>query len=534
IKEILDLHIDEEMEKHGISFGISELEAEEVVNFIIKYGVIHGASDIHLELDREGAQLRYRFDGVLKKCAIPWVNKKLKEILGAIVSRIKVMARLDIAEKRLPQDGVIRLTFRDPQTKAVFDLDFRVATCKGIIGENMVMRILDSRKANVGLDKLSHSVHVMEPFKKMLKSSAGMILVCGPTGSGKTSTLYAALQHINNPGVKIITAEDPIEYSLPGLMQTQTLHKIGLTFSRLLRSFLRLDPDVILVGETRDDETARIGFDAAQTGHLLLSTLHTNTAVGAITRLLDLNIERGQMAASLMGALAQRLVRRSCNNCKVRYTPGPEEWDIVFPSYPSHLPFYKGEGCKECGFSGYKGRVLISEIFVMNQDVAQALVKGAEEEEIRQIAVKAGMKTMLDDGLMKLEHTTLEELIRSVPFEVIKQFKREREAEAGIELHEAEVKAATDAHSDKTKRQTFKITDPKHEIASMRLIKDLYEQMKQQGGNSDYKVDWPLFKEFITDNFNKINKKYGCKSVIFNIEKAGSRVEIAAYPDIAH
>ncbi len=250
-----------------------------------------------------------------------------------------------------------------------------------------------------------------------------MVLVTGPTGSGKTSTLYGALQFIYNPGIKIVTAEDPIEYSIPGIMQTQIHSKINLTFARLLRSFLRSDPDVILVGEMRDEETANIGFDAVQTGHLLLSTLHTNDAVGAISRLRGLNVDPNQIASGLMGVLAQRLLRRICTSCSTKYIPTKEEWSLLFNSYPSDFIFYTAKGCELCDFTGYNGRTLISEFFVMNEDIVRALITDAGEKEIKRIAINGGMKTMLDDAILKLDQTTLSEIIRIVHHEMIKEFK---------------------------------------------------------------------------------------------------------------
>ncbi|MFH2066209.1 MAG: ATPase, T2SS/T4P/T4SS family [Pseudomonadota bacterium] len=404
-------------------YGTSTIEAEEVVNFIIKYGIVNNASDIHIEQNRKKPRIRYRIDGILQTLKLAWLDERINEMIGAIISRIKVISNLDIAERRMPQDGVFRVNYYDREKKQTFDLDFRVATCPAIIGENVTLRILDSRNADVGLEYLNHSAHVLEPFKATLKSSAGMVLVSGPTGSGKTSTLYGALMHINHPGVKIITAEDPIEYSFPDIMQTQINPKISLTFAKLLRSFLRFDPDIILVGEMRDKETASIGFDAALTGHLLLSTIHTNDAVSAVTRLLDLGIEYNQMASSLMAVLAQRLVRTICPVCKKEYTPKKEEWVLLFEKYPEHLTFYTGEGCEECKFTGYKGRTLISEIFVVDRNISLAMNRGESENEIRRIALKGGMKTMLDDGIMKLDQTTLDELIRVVPHEMLKEFK---------------------------------------------------------------------------------------------------------------
>ncbi|MCP4672664.1 MAG: Flp pilus assembly complex ATPase component, partial [Desulfobacula sp.] len=246
----------------------TETEIKKIVDYIINYGISNGASDIHFEQDRKGVTLRYRIDGICQEPSIPWLKDKLKNKPEAVISRIKVMSNLDIAERRFPQDGVFRASYKE--NNRTFDLDFRVAICPAIVGENITIRILDSRKVGLGLNNLNHSKHVLAPLRQMFKSSAGLILVSGPTGSGKSSTLYAALQYISGPKIKIITAEDPIEYSFPGIMQTQINSKIDLTFARLLRSFLRLDPDVILVGEIRDKETAVISFDAAQTGHLLL------------------------------------------------------------------------------------------------------------------------------------------------------------------------------------------------------------------------------------------------------------------------
>jgi len=370
-------------------YGISDMEAEEVVNFIIKYGIVNNASDIHIEQDRQAARLRYRMDGVLQTLKLKWLDEKLQEMVAAIISRIKVMSNLDITERRIPQDGVFRVNYFDKEKRQRFDLDFRVATCPAIVGENISIRILDSRKANVGMNRLGHSSHVLDPLMQLLKSSAGMVLVSGPTGSGKSSTLYSILQYIYHPGIKIITAEDPIEYSFPGIMQTQIKPKINLTFARLLRSFLRLDPDVILVGEMRDEETAKIGFDAAQTGHLLLSTIHTNDSFSAISRLLDLGVEHNQMASSLMCVLAQRLVRRICNSCREKYTPEESEWEILFEKFPADLRFYKGKGCDSCDYTGYNGRALISELMVVDRDVAQVLNKGGVKMKQKKCCSKA-------------------------------------------------------------------------------------------------------------------------------------------------
>jgi len=356
-----------------------------------------------------------------------------------------------------------------------------------------------------------------------------MILVSGPTGSGKSSTLYAALQYLHNPGIKIITAEDPIEYSVPGIMQTQINPKIDLTFSKLLRSFLRLDPDVILVGEMRDEETAKIGFDAAQTGHLLLSTLHTNDAISSITRLLDLGIEYGQIASSLMCVLAQRLVRRICPSCIQEYVPDEDEWGVLFERYPAQLNFHRGQGCEVCNYTGYKGRTLISEIFVVDNEIAQALMRGLNEDEIRKLAVESGMRTMLEDGLTKLSETTLTEIIRVVTHDMIKEYRSRTSAQKTADSLIEQFDNDGDLQAD-TVSVSFDLTNPERDKATLDLMQSKYESFLGYDDGSAGTVDMSYFKDFIVANFNQICARYGCRKVTFNIENKNGKTGISAVP----
>jgi len=522
-----------EQEKDGGAYGSKDIEAEEIVNFIVKYGIINNASDIHVEQDRAGVKLRYRIDGVLRESNIKWLRIKLREKIGAIVSRIKVMSKLDIAERRMPQDGVFRMNYYDKEEGKKFDLDFRVATCRASVGENVTIRILDSRKANIGLENLNHSPYVLDPFKTLLKSSAGMILVAGPTGSGKSSTLYAALHYVYNPGIKIITAEDPIEYNFPGIMQTQVNYKINLTFARLLRSFLRLDPDVILIGEVRDNETASIGFDAAQTGHLLLSTIHTNDAVGAIPRLLDLDIEYGQISSSLMCVLAQRLVRRTCPSCSEEYIPEESEWGHLFKKYPGHLRFYRAKGCEACSFIGFKGRTLLSEIFVINGEIVEALNKGHKEDDIKRIAIECGMKTMIEDGLLKLNQTTLSEILRVLPYEMIKSFRSRDAFQEDADFLIDQLLSGEAPLPEQEISSTYEIFNPETERATIDLMKSKFDHLSSNGGNQPALLDSKLFREFIIDSFSDISNQYQCKSITFQVTKNQDSgiAEISAVPN---
>jgi type II secretory ATPase GspE/PulE/Tfp pilus assembly ATPase PilB-like protein len=503
----------------------NDMLADQVVNFIIRYGITKGASDIHIEQDRQGARLRYRTDGICKEIDVDWLNEKLQEMPNAIISRIKVLSNLDIAERRLPQDGVFRVNYYDPTQDRRYDLDFRVATCPAIVGENVTIRILDSRKAKVGLENLNHSLHVIGPLKRLFKSSAGMILVSGPTGSGKSSTLYAALRYIYHPGIKIITAEDPIEYSFPGIMQTQVKPKIGLNFVRLLRSFLRLDPDVILVGEIRDNETAQIAFDAAQTGHLMLSTLHTNDAVSAVSRLLDLDIEHNQIASSLIGVLAQRLVRKICETCKHPYHPPEEEWRLFFQRYPEHLKFYKGLGCKNCGYTGYKDRTLISELFEINREIALALSRGISETELKRLALAGGMKTMIDDGMLKLDQITLAEMIRVVPIEMIKEFASRNQDPATCSAVQADRMPPSYCESVQ-----LQIDDPQAQSAVIDVLFARYQAMRTNTGQPPIPPDAALFRRFIAQSHERVARRYHCHSVRFEFTARDRNVTIMAAP----
>lgn len=509
--DFMKIEFDEDYDAgNKVDYDGQNVQTEEIVNYIIKTGIKEGASDIHIEQDREGATLRYRVDGVMKIHNPPWLEQSFKEGIAAITSRIKVISNLDIAEKRLPQGGVFRICYFDKRAHKKYDLDFRVATCPAIAGENITIRILDSRKGNVDLDLQGHHPHVLEPFKKYLQASAGLILVTGPTGSGKSSTLYGALQHIYDPMLKIITAEDPIEYSFAGIMQTQVNLKIDLTFARLMRSFLRLDPDVIFVGEIRDAETATIAFDAAQTGHLVLSTLHTNDSISAINRLLDLNIDRSQIAASLSCIMAQRLVRKICPACINEYKPRKKEWNLIFQNNPKNIQFFQGTGCPTCDNTGYKGRTLLSEIFTMEN--THPIQQGASVTEIKQIAIAAGMQTMLNDGLQKLSSTTINEICRVLPFDMLEQFRKKQNLDKTREISSKE----------------FWLENPDSESTIIQAMHTHHSKLTENTPAAS--IDFDLFKQFITTSYHEITTIHHCELVQFLLSAEGGQVKISASP----
>lgn len=375
------------------------------VNLLVNDAHDAGASDIHLEATRGGLSARFRLDGVL--VAAP---ESPAELHHAIVSRIKLLAELDIAERRRPQDGRIRVRLEQRE------LDLRVSTVPTMFGESVVLRLLDRGGRPVALGELGMSADVLAQVERLASRPHGMLLVTGPTGSGKTTTLYAALQRRDTAAEKIITVEDPVEYQLPGITQVPVHRQAGVSFGSALRSILRQDPDVVMVGEMRDAETAEIAVQAAMTGHLVVSTLHTNDAIGAIPRLLDLGVPEYLVAATVEGVLAQRLVRRICDGCREEYRPSAEQVASLARRPVRRTTLWRGVGCAQCRDTGYRGRVGIYELLVMTDDVKDAVVRRASRAELRAIAEQAGMRVLRADGWAKVEAgiTTVEEVLRVV------------------------------------------------------------------------------------------------------------------------
>jgi type IV pilus assembly protein PilB len=383
----------------------------QLANRIIEDAYFSGTSDIHIEPQEKEIIVRNRIDGVChEKLRLP------KKVGPALVARLKIMCNLDISERRLPQDG--RIVFKQ-YTKKNLDLDLRVSTAPLNHGEGVVMRILDKQKTTLPLPALGFSEENLSKYRECIRQPYGMILHCGPTGSGKSMTLYSALNEINTPDIVIRTAEDPIEYTLPGLNQMQMHRQIGLTFAAALRAFLRQDPDIILVGEIRDKETAGIAVEAALTGHLLISTLHTNDAPTTVARLTEMGVEPFMVSSSLLCVCAQRLMRRVCKQCRQQFDPQGREKEILEKALGWSGPIFKAnpKGCPKCGGSGYKGRVGIHELMVTNEELVEGINKELEAAELKKIAMRGGMKTLHQDSMLKVKEgvTTIEEAIANVP-----------------------------------------------------------------------------------------------------------------------
>ena len=408
VSDLADLVGDEVAEEDlsKVEAAVEEAPIVKLVNTLISRAVNERASDLHIEPGERDLRVRFRIDGVLHE-----IMSTPRSVSGAVVSRLKIMADLDIAERRVPQDGRVSLRVAGRQ------IDLRVATLPTIYGEKVVLRILDKEDAVLDLKALGFLPYSMARFEKSYTKPYGAILVTGPTGSGKTTTLYSALNILNHPDRHIITVEDPVEYRLPGVVQVQVNRKAGLQFATVLKSILRSDPDVVLVGEVRDTETAKIAVEAALTGHLVLTTLHTNDAASSVNRLVDMGVEPYLVASALDSILAQRLARRLCDRCKESKPASPEiitQMGLDPESGPVTL--YQAVGCKSCSDTGYRGRVSINEVLLVSEEIQRMAVERRPSDEIKHLAVEQGMKTLRQDGMekVKLGMTTLEEVLRVV------------------------------------------------------------------------------------------------------------------------
>jgi type IV pilus assembly protein PilB len=390
--------------------GISDAPLVRLVNSLIFQAAEDGASDMHFEPTKEGLVVRFRIDGVMHE-----IQRIPKRMVAGVTTRLKVLAKLDIAERRKPQDGRISLNARTAGRM----LDIRVATLPTVDGEKIAMRLLDKSKNAPTLEELGLPEEMRTRLSEIIRRPTGALLVTGPTGSGKSTSLYAALSEINRPEINVVTIEDPVEYRLPGISQMQINTKAGFTFASALRAILRSDPDVVMVGEIRDAETAKISIEAALTGHLVLSTMHTNDAPGAITRLSEMGVEPFLTGSAVSAVLAQRLARKLCAHCCEMYNPSVDELlrNRVSPDVAAAsdgMAFYRKRGCPRCGQTGYKGRIGIFQLFVMSEELESLAVKRANREDIETMAIEQGMRTLWDDGLSKVMSgvTSLEELGR--------------------------------------------------------------------------------------------------------------------------
>jgi len=410
-EDAVELLSDIETDGSELSEMAQEASVVRLVNEILLEAIELRASDVHIESQASGVAIRYRIDGMLQTQPLP---PEINRFESAIISRIKIMSRMNIAEKRLPQDGRMKLKISGRE------IDVRVSVIPMIHGEGIVMRILDKGAMKFDLRQIGMETDTYETFRKLIDMPHGIVLVTGPTGSGKTTTLYSALIEINQPDVKIVTTEDPVEYQLEGINQIQVHAKIGLTFGHSLRSILRHDPDIVLVGEIRDLETAENAIQASLTGHLVFSTLHTNDAASAYTRLTDMGVEPFLVASTVEGVMGQRLIRRLCTHCKQKYEPAKDDVPADFPWDQKTGPLYKPVGCRECRNTGYRGRLGIYELMVTTNEIRQLAHDRTSSWKMMQCAMEQGMRSLRQDGWLKVLSgvSTVDEIVRNAKADV--------------------------------------------------------------------------------------------------------------------
>ncbi|MEZ5278462.1 MAG: GspE/PulE family protein [Opitutaceae bacterium] len=407
----LDLRLTDDMSAERMTELTENVSLIQIVNSLVYFAIRERASDIHIEPTETSTKVRFRVDGILREMlTFP------RKTHAAIVARLKILCNLNITESRFPQDGRFSLNLGTNRA------DFRLSFLPTVLGEKVVVRILASasKRDFLELDRMLISHNILTPFRRLIQNPNGIIFVTGPTGSGKTTTLYAALQELNTPGVNIVTIEDPVELQLEGISQSQVNSHIDLTFSLLLRSILRQDPDIILVGEIRDLETAKIATEAALTGHLVFATLHTNNALQAITRLVEIGVEPHQVSPSIIGVIAQRLAARICQRCKEAYYPSLNELRRYFLDEGlTEVPFYRGRGCPDCSFTGYRGRIAFHELVLITEEMRSIIAKEGSTEDLQKAARKVGYRPLRYDGLKKvlLGLTTIDEIEQNTSFE---------------------------------------------------------------------------------------------------------------------
>ena len=453
----------------------------------------------------------------------------MKETLGPIavevIGIIKDMSGLDAKDRRRPQDGVFRGTLVHQSQASRQPFDLSVTTCPTLAGESIIIKIIQPCPEAPNLSDLGHSQQLVSSLKGLLKHTSGLILVAGPPANGKAATLYGMLQLVNKSQLKIITVEDPIAFSLPGVIQTQTNPALALDYPFLMRTAIRLDPDIILAGDIPDAKTASWGIEAARKGQMLLAGIQATDSANALTTLKNLGITARHIALHLKGVIAQRHVKRICSACKHTYLPLPDEWQPLFEAPPNHLTFYKGSGCPECEFTGYKGHLLISELLPFNDSIVWAIQHGKDENDVRHLAVRSGMKTLIDDGLLKLSETTLTEIINVASMESIEAFKCRR-ADAGEEAAHKD----RNQHHKVPKAPLLLLSSPQNQRREIAQFYQTYVSLcSRENGLASSQTE-KAFITFITANYSAVCKQFNCQRVSFSLHPRKPAALILASP----
>jgi type II secretory ATPase GspE/PulE/Tfp pilus assembly ATPase PilB-like protein len=500
------------------------VSAVELINLILKHALDCGVETIHIDHSPQSTTLKFRAGDILRSPPETWMEQQLQAFSDPVMNAIKEISGLDVACRHRPQDGAFRGDMIDTACPEIGAVDFSVSVCPTLAGESMIIRPIQPHTPAPGLNELSHSDHIVSSLKHVIKDLTGMVLVAAPPGNSRSATLYGILRHIRQPGIKAVTVEDPIAFSMPDAIQIQINPALDLTHSVLLRAALRLDPDVILAGDLPDRASMMLGLEAAGKGVLFLGAMYAVDAAAAISGLRLLDMPPGYPVNRLKAILAQRHVRKICPECAHTYRPGPDEWQPLFDRFPDHLTFHKGAGCPDCGFSGYRGQILLSELLVMTETVVQAMKRGDTENDIRHLIIRSGTKTLIDDGLSKLHQTTLSEIIDAVPLEAAEVFKCIRADSEAASLRKQEKK------SEDVEFKTV-LSSPEILKADIQRLHSAYEVLIEQTGHRNHRSSLGAFETFIRARHQSICRQYDCDRVIYCVQRRSGNVFLFASPE---
>ena len=498
----------------------SDEDMEAFIHYLLKYGFTKNAGSIHIEQKGEGAAIRYRIDGNLQGLNVPGLDEKLPHLIHDLIQKLKEKAGLDESDHENPQSGLLRTRFFNNETNNQMEVGSRISVLPTSSGDIVTITVCPSGVSTPSIDDQDHSVHTKTELKRLLESSAGIVLISGPENSGKDQTLFASIKHLYGPDRKILMAAESEQPEIAGVIQVR-VNQDHLTYEQLLHAFLDHDPDVIVVDTIKDMETARAVVTAANSGPLILCGIDAEDSIDALWKLMAFGVERESIAQRVNGIIAQQRVRRVCPSCRKAYTPEPEEWNVLFDSFPTRLIFHKGTGCATCGSIGYAGYTIISEVLIIDGEISEAIRTQAEQTVILQIAMASGNKTLVDDGLLKLKQTTLDEIVRAVPFKMIVAYKTAKKTGTS-ENDRSEV-------SHETIKKEWILSSPHSEESR---ILEMYQDLKcfrneDRGLDPDEKN---IFFDFISETFHQVCRDYKCRRVLFRMESHPEDLSFWAAP----
>ena len=493
----------------------SDEDMEAFIHYLLKYGITKNAESIHIEQTGEGASIRYRIGGNLKGLSVPGLDEKLPHLIDELIKKLKEKASLNDLDHPAPQSGLLHSRFLNKDTNRQVEVEYKISILPTTSGDIVTLTARPSHVATPSIDDLQFSIHTRTVLKRLLESSAGIVLISGPLDSGKAHTLSAMIKHLSGPDKKILLAVESVKPEIPGIIQT-LVNQNHFTHERLLPALLDHDPDVIVVDTISDRETAQAVAAAANSGPLILCGIDAEDSIDALRKLMALGIERDRIAHCVKGIIAQQRSRRICSSCRKTYIPEPEEWNILFDSFPASLAFHKGAGCSTCGLTGYAGHMILSEVLIIDGKISDAICSQAEQTVIRRVAIESGMKTLVDDGLLKLKQTPLDEIVRVVPFKMIVAHKAAGKTQ-NTEDHRSQALPSSEFSLDRPIKKEWILSFPQPEESRILEMHENFKRFKHEDPELDPN-EKNLFLDFIIETFHQVCRDYKCNHVLFCME----------------